>query len=160
VPLGGVLGERERSLSGGCWARCAVRRTLVRRQTVMSWSCWTLADPRFLAMASSKGHIATFDWQAGKLNAEIQLREPVRDIKYVLSALPLLTCEPHPTPPVKLNGDFPICRMSLTPDSFNLNHSLLLLRRNMSSSTTKMVLNYSKSAFLICVARATDPVVS
>lgn len=39
------------------------------------------ADPRFLAMASSKGHIATFDWQAGKLNAEIQLREPVRDIK-------------------------------------------------------------------------------
>ena len=40
-----------------------------------------VADPRFLAMASSKGHIATFDWQAGKLNAEIQLREPVRDIK-------------------------------------------------------------------------------
>lgn len=36
---------------------------------------------RFLAMASSKGHVATFDWQAGKLNAEIQLREPVRDIK-------------------------------------------------------------------------------
>jgi hypothetical protein len=63
-------------------ARCAVRRRLVRRrQTVMSWSCWTCADPRFLAMASSKGHIATFDWQAGKLNAEIQLREPVRDIK-------------------------------------------------------------------------------
>jgi hypothetical protein len=59
-------------------ARCAVRR---RRQTVMSWLYWTCADPRFLAMASSKGHIATFDWQAGKLNAEIQLREPVRDIK-------------------------------------------------------------------------------
>jgi hypothetical protein len=73
-------------------ARCAVRRRLLseraarrtimcRRQTVMSWSCWTFADSRFLAMASSKGHIATFDWQAGKLNAEIQLRESVRDIK-------------------------------------------------------------------------------
>jgi U3 small nucleolar RNA-associated protein 7 len=36
-------------------------------------------------MASSKGHVATFDWQAGKLNAEIQLREPVRDIKWVIS---------------------------------------------------------------------------
>jgi U3 small nucleolar RNA-associated protein 7 len=34
-------------------------------------------------MASSKGHVATFDWQAGKLQAEIQLREPVRDIKWV-----------------------------------------------------------------------------
>jgi len=42
-----------------------------------------MSDDRFLAMASSKGHVATFDWQAGKLSAEFQLREPVRDIKWV-----------------------------------------------------------------------------
>lgn len=38
-----------------------------------------------LAIASSKGHVATFDWQAGRLHSEIQLREPVRDIKWVLT---------------------------------------------------------------------------
>lgn len=38
-------------------------------------------DHRHLAIASNKGHIATFDWQAGKLHSEIQLREAVRDIK-------------------------------------------------------------------------------
>ena len=36
---------------------------------------------RHLAIASSMGHVATFDWQAGKLHSEIQLRETVRDIK-------------------------------------------------------------------------------
>lgn len=40
---------------------------------------------RHLAIASSKGHVATFDWQAGKLNAEIQLKEAVRDIKFLQS---------------------------------------------------------------------------
>ncbi|WVF72347.1 hypothetical protein IAT40_007162 [Kwoniella sp. CBS 6097] len=40
---------------------------------------------RHLAIASSKGHIATFDWQAGKLHSEIQLRESVRDIKFLQS---------------------------------------------------------------------------
>lgn len=38
---------------------------------------------RHLAIASQKGHVATFDWKAGKLNAEIQLREAVRDIKFL-----------------------------------------------------------------------------
>ena len=36
---------------------------------------------RYLAMASTRGHVAMFDWQAGRLSAEIQLRESVRDIK-------------------------------------------------------------------------------
>ncbi|KAK8870039.1 hypothetical protein IAR55_000609 [Kwoniella newhampshirensis] len=40
---------------------------------------------RHLAIASSKGHIATFDWQAGKLHSEIQLKESIRDIKFLHS---------------------------------------------------------------------------
>ncbi|WVN89016.1 uncharacterized protein L203_104232 [Cryptococcus depauperatus CBS 7841] len=40
---------------------------------------------RHLAIASSRGHIATFDWQAGKLHSEIHLKETVRDIKFLHS---------------------------------------------------------------------------
>ncbi|WVQ78234.1 hypothetical protein IAT38_000317 [Cryptococcus sp. DSM 104549] len=40
---------------------------------------------RHLAIASSRGHVATFDWQAGKLHSEIQLKETVRDIKFLHS---------------------------------------------------------------------------
>lgn len=40
---------------------------------------------RHLAIASSKGHVATFDWQAGKLHSEMQLKEAVRDIKFLQS---------------------------------------------------------------------------
>ena len=40
-----------------------------------------LIDNRHLAIASSLGHVATFDWHAGTLHSEIQLRESVRDIK-------------------------------------------------------------------------------
>ncbi|ORX39620.1 WD40-repeat-containing domain protein [Kockovaella imperatae] len=40
---------------------------------------------RHLAIASKLGHVATFDWQAGKLHSEIQLRETVRDIKFLQS---------------------------------------------------------------------------
>ncbi|ORY32070.1 WD40-repeat-containing domain protein [Naematelia encephala] len=40
---------------------------------------------RHLAIASSRGHVATFDWQAGRLHSEIQLRETVRDIKFLHS---------------------------------------------------------------------------
>ncbi|KAL7424577.1 putative U3 small nucleolar RNA-associated protein 7 [Cryptotrichosporon argae] len=40
---------------------------------------------RFMAIASSKGHVATFDWQAGKLGAEVQLKDHVRDIKFLQS---------------------------------------------------------------------------
>lgn len=40
---------------------------------------------RHLAIASSHGHVATFDWQSGKLHSEIQLKESVRDIKFLHS---------------------------------------------------------------------------
>ncbi len=40
---------------------------------------------RHLAIASSNGHVATFDWQAGRLHSEIQLKENVRDIKFLHS---------------------------------------------------------------------------
>lgn len=40
---------------------------------------------RHLAIASAKGHIATFDWQTGTLHSEIQLKEAVRDIKFLQS---------------------------------------------------------------------------
>lgn len=40
---------------------------------------------RHIAIASSKGHVATFDWQAGRLHSEIQLRESVRAIKFLQS---------------------------------------------------------------------------
>lgn len=36
---------------------------------------------RHLAIASSRGHVASFDWQAGRLHSETQLKETVRDIK-------------------------------------------------------------------------------
>ncbi|BEI85264.1 hypothetical protein CcaverHIS002_0506650 [Cutaneotrichosporon cavernicola] len=38
---------------------------------------------RYLAIASAKGHVATFDWQAGRLLSETQLREAVRDVKFL-----------------------------------------------------------------------------
>lgn len=40
---------------------------------------------RNLAVASNHGHVASFDWQAGRLHSEIQLGESVRDIKYLHS---------------------------------------------------------------------------
>lgn len=47
-----------------------------------SLSCQpTILVLRHLAIASSAGHVATFDWQAGKLHSEIQLGETVRDVK-------------------------------------------------------------------------------
>ena len=41
----------------------------------------TILVLRHLAIASSAGHVATFDWQAGKLHSEIQLGETIRDVK-------------------------------------------------------------------------------
>lgn len=38
------------------------------------------ANGRHLAIAGRKGHVATMDWQSGRLHAEIQLNETVRDI--------------------------------------------------------------------------------
>lgn len=38
------------------------------------------ADGRSLAIAGRRGHVATFDWQTGKLGTELHLNETVRDI--------------------------------------------------------------------------------
>ena len=41
------------------------------------------ADGRHVAIAGRKGHVATFDWQAGKLGTELHLKETVRDITWL-----------------------------------------------------------------------------
>jgi len=38
------------------------------------------ADGRSLAIAGRRGHVATFDWQTGKLGTEMHLNETVKDI--------------------------------------------------------------------------------
>jgi U3 small nucleolar RNA-associated protein 7 len=38
------------------------------------------SNGRHLAIAGRKGHVATFDWQTGKLHTELQLNETARDI--------------------------------------------------------------------------------
>ncbi len=40
---------------------------------------------RHLAVVGKKGHVATFDWQAGTLHTELQLGETCRDITSVNS---------------------------------------------------------------------------
>ena len=39
-----------------------------------------ILGPRHLAVVGKKGHVATFDWQAGTLHTELQLQETCRDI--------------------------------------------------------------------------------
>ena len=52
-------------------------------------------DFRHIAVVGSKGHVATFDWQAGTLHAELQLRETCRDITLVpSSASRWIICDP------------------------------------------------------------------
>ena len=49
---------------------------------------------RHLAIAGKKGHVATFDWQTGTLHSELQLKETVRDITYIITqwfCVPVLT---------------------------------------------------------------------
>lgn len=41
---------------------------------------------RHMAVVGKKGHVSTFDWHAGTIHSELQLRETCRDITYVLSS--------------------------------------------------------------------------
>jgi len=43
----------------------------------------TLRTFRHLAIAGRKGHVATFDWQSGRVHSEIQLGETVRAIRWL-----------------------------------------------------------------------------
>ncbi|KAI8910207.1 WD40-repeat-containing domain protein, partial [Gorgonomyces haynaldii] len=38
---------------------------------------------KYLLIGGRKGHVATFDWQKGKIESELQLRETVRDVKWL-----------------------------------------------------------------------------
>lgn len=38
---------------------------------------------RHLLIGGRKGHVASFDWRAGKLSCELQLKETIRDVKYL-----------------------------------------------------------------------------
>ncbi|KAI0244435.1 putative U3 small nucleolar RNA-associated protein 7, partial [Massospora cicadina] len=40
-------------------------------------------DGRRLLIAGRKGHLASIDWKAGKLNCELHLKETVRDVKFL-----------------------------------------------------------------------------
>ncbi|KDN52995.1 BING4CT-domain-containing protein [Tilletiaria anomala UBC 951] len=47
------------------------------------YRCDYTRNGRHLALGGRKGHIAAFDWHAGKLSFEINVKETVRDIKWL-----------------------------------------------------------------------------
>ncbi|KAK0467710.1 BING4CT-domain-containing protein [Desarmillaria tabescens] len=61
----GARGRREWKLEGGPYRSRYTR------------------NGRHLAVVGSKGHVASFDWQAGTLHTELQLQETCRDITYL-----------------------------------------------------------------------------
>ncbi|KAG8757647.1 Small subunit (SSU) processome component [Serendipita sp. 396] len=47
------------------------------------YSCRYSRNGRHLAIAGRKGHVATFDWEAGKVHSELHLKEACRDITFL-----------------------------------------------------------------------------
>lgn len=80
---------------------------------------------RHLAVVGRKGHVATFDWQTGTLHSELQLGETCRDITCVSQRV-MFTYSDHS----ECLGSYTIILITLSP------------RKNTSSYTTAMVLNY------------------
>ena len=72
-------GRQEWKLDDGPYRTRYTRNGRYVRYVQLPFTALTL-DGRHLAVVGKKGHVATFDWQAGTLHTELQLRETCRDI--------------------------------------------------------------------------------
>lgn len=72
----------------GSWMQVPIEHATLATEGPSSLSCplplpRLISQSRHLAIVGNGGHVATFDWQAGTMHAELQLRETCRDITFV-----------------------------------------------------------------------------